>query len=660
MFLNKAKILSVKLLILCSLLNHSTVVWATVGDKPSSPSAQQREAFERLELLVSKPNSTEYKKLREQIRGYPLEPYIEQLTLRAFPYNGNQQKITEFLRLYEGTPLDWPLRRTWLEQLAKNNDAERFIQFFKPTANVELTCQFLSFKLLRKDDIQSVYNQAEKLWVVGESQPNECDPVFKAWTQAGLRTEKHVLARLALAADGGNHTLIPYLKTLLSEDKQYLADLWLSVRRNPGYVSRLSKFPGTHKELELAILQYGLTRLIWRDDDLALKSWQKVLAKYNVQPTSQLKMAETFAIALTINEHPKASEWLEKASHENAEEQLFRWHLAYVIKSGNWQHALEVIDLLPSQIAQDLSFQYWQARAFEQINESNKANLHYQQIAKNRHYYGFLASGKLALTPNMVDKPLEFDPMTLSQVANMPAAKRAHEFLQLQRYTEARREWWYLQSQLSPQQELVSAVLADSWQWHDRAITGFSNTGYLDDIKRRFPMAYKDQLLNHAQVNQIDPAWAFAIARRESSFMSDANSSAGAKGLMQLLPGTARYLAKKKVSNQVLFDPDSNAGYGTQYLRYLMDKMDDNPVLATASYNAGWRRVQSWVPRKQSMPVDIWIETIPYKETRNYVKAVLAYRQIYAQQLGQSTGLFEDLVNMKLGGVVIEPPATRN
>lgn len=261
-----------------------------------------------------------------------------------------------------------------------------------------------------------------------------------------------------------------------------------------------------------------------------------------------------------------------------------------------------------------------------------------------------MASGQLSQTPTIVDKPLEFDPSLLSQVANMPAAKRAYEFLILKRFTEARREWFYLQSQLNAQQKLVSAVLADSWGWHDRAIFGFSNTGYLDDIKRRFPMAYQNEVLSHSQANQIDPAWTFAIARRESSFMSDASSSAGAKGLMQLLPGTARYLAKKKIKTSVLYDADTNAGYGTQYLRYLLDKMDNNPVLATASYNAGWRRVQKWIPTDQSMPMDIWIETIPYKETRNYVKAVLAYRQIYAAQLGRTAPIFSELATMQIGG----------
>ena len=177
-----------------------------------------------------------------------------------------------------------------------------------------------------------------------------------------------------------------------------------------------------------------------------------------------------------------------------------------------------------------------------------------------------------------------------------------------------------MQPTLTRRQGLAAAVLADKWGWHDQAIFAFSRLGYLDDVKRRFPLAFDAQLIQSASKHHVDPAWAFAIARRESSFMVDANSGAGAKGLMQLMPGTARYLAKGTVSNQVLFDPQQNVEFGTQYLRYLMDKMQDNPVLATAAYNAGWRRVQQWLP-KENIPLDVWVETIPYKETRNYVKA---------------------------------------
>lgn len=641
-------VLSFRIAFTLMFLFANGTVFAGTSVQAETNIIHQRNVFKTLERIASKPASAEFKRLSKQLKNYPLEPYIEQKSLMAYPYLANQQNIEKFLKEYEGTPLDWPLRKKWLQYLARKSQADAFISNFKSSSNAELTCQNLSFKLSKTPDSPELFEQITQLWLVGKSQPKECDGLFVAWQKAGYRTQDRVWQRLVLAADGGNHSLIPYLRKLLDNKYKYLADLWLKVRRSPSYVSRLSKFPGKHPDRELEILQYGLARLIWRDQELALKNWRAITRKFKVSTPLEQKVARKFAVVLALKNHDKARIWLQKVDHTKADEELYRWHLAYVLKQQNWQDVLELIDLAPPEIANEFSFQYWQARAFAGVNSKDNAQQRFDDLSKHRHYYGFLASAKISKKPLINDHPLEFTIEQLSLIANMPVAKRAYEFLQLERYTSARREWYYLQSQLNNEQKLISAVLANSWGWHDRAIFGFSNTGYLDDIKRRFPLAYSDQLLSQSSKHKIDPAWTFAIARRESSFMTDASSGAGAKGLMQLLPSTARYLAKKKIKTSLLYDPSTNAGYGTQYLSYLMKKMDNNSVLATASYNAGWKRVRQWLPDQGSMPIDIWIETIPYKETRNYVKAVLAYREIYATQLGQDSELFKDLANMKV------------
>lgn len=608
----------------------------------------QRALYVQAEKLTNNANSKKYQNLKEQLTDYPLLPYLQQKTLRASLYTSRQKEISDFLVAYEGTPLDYPLRKRWLQYLAKKGKAELFLQFYTPQRDAKLACKNLQFMLKQPDLREAALQQVRKYWVVGKSQPKECDPVFKVWLDAGLRQPEDIWQRLTLAADGGKHTLIPYLKTLLPAKEQYLADLWLKVRRSPSTVIRASKFPNRFPLKETQILTYGLSRLVWKDRDLALKSWQVLNQKFDFSAQQKQKIASKFAVALAIANHDQAELWLERANKLDDDKELFRWHLAHVLRQQDWQHVLDIIDLAPETIASELSYQYWQARAYAKVDAAELAEKQLGQIAANRHYYGFLASGKLSQSPELVDIPLTFEPQELATVANMPSAKRAYEFLKLKRYSSARREWRYMQSKLDTNGKLILAVLADSWGWHDQAIFGFARAGYLDDIKRRFPMAFSEQLVQNSNRNKVDPAWTFAIARRESSFMADANSSAGARGLMQLMPGTARYLAKKKINNSSLYDPEKNSQYGTQYLRYLMDKMDNNPILATASYNAGWRRVKKWVPETGSLPMDVWIETIPYKETRNYVKAVTAYRQIYADQLGHDSGLFERLANMQI------------
>ncbi len=214
---------------------------------------------------------------------------------------------------------------------------------------------------------------------------------------------------------------------------------------------------------------------------------------------------------------------------------------------------------------------------------------------------------------------------------------------------EARREWRYWLTQLTNREKLVAAKLANENGWFDRAIFTLSQVGYLDDVDLRFPKAFDKKINQHAKQQEINPAWAFAIARRESSFMTDAHSSVGAKGLMQLMPNTAKQLKRGSISRQYLYNAENNIKLGTKYLRKLLDKSSGNQIIATASYNAGPYRVKKWLKDSDNLPADIWIETIPFRETRNYVKSVLAYQEIYQHQPGQVSRVFEQVINMNIG-----------
>ncbi|MBU3017831.1 lytic transglycosylase domain-containing protein [Paraglaciecola agarilytica] len=611
----------------------------------------QREIFVEAESLAYNPQSAAYQRLVEQLVDYPLLPYVQLKALMNNINRKNGPQIEAFLEKYKNTPLDRSLRKAWLQYLAKSQRKAEFLAAYTNTGNAELACKNIEFRLSDPSEREVALTEVPRLWIVGNSQPKACDYVFREWKKAGLLTKDMVWQRLVLAATRGKHTLIPYLKKLLPENERYLADLWLAVRRDASYVSRGSRFPHKHVSKETQILIYGLKRLAFSHPDLALKSWYALEKRFAFNAPQRKEMTERFAIALAVADHSQAELWLDKASADSTDIELFRWHLAHVLRLGNWQHALELIEAAPSGIAQDLAFQYWLGRTYEQLKAGDLAQQTFNKLANQRHYYGFMASGKLAKQPSLHDKTLRFSPEQLLEVSNMPQAKRAYEFLQLGRSLSARREWYDLQQGLNEQQSLMAAVLADSWKWHDQAIFTFARVGYLDDLERRFPIAFDETLINSANKNHVDPAWAFAIVRRESSFMPDANSHAGARGLMQLMPGTANYLAKKKVGSSSLFDPKQNVEYGTQYMRYLMDKMDNNPVLATASYNAGWRKVLDWLPERDAVPMDIWVETIPYKETRNYVKAVMAYKQIYAQRLGQPSQVFKELVDMQIAPI---------
>lgn len=186
-------------------------------------------------------------------------------------------------------------------------------------------------------------------------------------------------------------------------------------------------------------------------------------------------------------------------------------------------------------------------------------------------------------------------------------------------------------------------------QWYERSIFSLADVGFWDDIELRFPLAFKEEMAEFAGKAEVDPAWAMAITRRESSFMVDANSPVGARGLMQIMPDTANYIARQPVQLGQLYNPITNIDYGTNYLNYLMRRNDGNLLIATASYNAGYGRVRQWIPKDEAVPADIWIETIPFRETREYVKAVMAYYQIYNIRMDQPVDVFAPLLGMRIG-----------
>jgi soluble lytic murein transglycosylase len=291
----------------------------------------------------------------------------------------------------------------------------------------------------------------------------------------------------------------------------------------------------------------------------------------------------------------------------------------------------------------DESILYWKARALEQLGDQEWAIRVFDELSERRDYYGFLAADKVGKPGNLRHVPLTIGEQEYAAVGRNQALQRAYELFKLERYTAARKEWNLLSKSLTDREKLVAAKLAHNWGWYDRPIFTLAEVGYMNDVNLRFPVAHKHLLLNSAKKNKLDPAHVFAIARRESSFMHDAYSSAGAAGLMQIKPSTASYMAKRKVKRKQLFKPDQNAKLATHYLAYLLQKSKGDPVVATAAYNAGFGKVKKWLPKQKTMSADAWIETIPYKETRNYVKAVTAYTEVYQQLLEQDSEVFSNL-----------------
>ncbi|BBN80026.1 lytic transglycosylase [Pseudoalteromonas sp. A25] len=606
--------------------------------------SSDHEAFKQAERIAWSGNYSAFTQALNQL-DHPLKPYVEMAFYERHPRLKYEQKIAHFLMVYESTPLEWPVRESWLKYLKRRGKKALFIDYYQPSSDVELQCTYLQYQLDLGAPKNAILDQVSDLWVVGQSQPRACNSIFEQWQQAGYLTDERVWARITKAAQGGQVSLLRYLKTLLPKNEAYLADLYTTVRRDPSASAGLYRYK-TRSEKEAQIAVYGVRRLIWRDPKLALKAWDKLQTMFNFTEQQTDSVAYRFALALASKGHPEAKFWLNKVKPQKQDAKLRQWMMSNMLKEQDWSGIAALFTGM-----KDLSHgqTYWLAYSYAQRGELDKANQLWQQIAGERDYYGFLAAGRLGLDISLNQKSLNVPPSLVAKVSEAPGFKRAKALYELERYTSARREWNYLTNTSSVAEKLAASILAAELDWYDSTIYTLAQIQAWDYVDLRFPMAFEKYFSRYSKRNHVDMAWSIAIARRESSFAPDARSHANAYGLMQLLPSTARYISKQRVSKRNLLQPATNIRLGTDYLEYLKKKNHGNEMLATASYNAGYHRIKRWLP-DEAMPAELWIELIPYRETRDYVKNVFAYRQVYHTRLGREGNIVAQLLDMQIGG----------
>jgi soluble lytic murein transglycosylase len=484
----------------------------------------------------------------------------------------------------------------------------------------------------------------EAIWLVGRSQPPACDPVFKAWRSAGYLSRDLVWQRIGLAVRAGRPSLASYLARFLDSEDRRLVSEWLAVRKQPARVVQVARLDGDAKITEM-ILVYGIERLARRDPELAADTWERLRTRFAFSGAAVATVHRRLGLSYAFAGNAQALYWLNTIPETEMDDRAREWRILSAMNQGEWRQALE--HLLTVQggkkaaIPSSQRWRYWTARALESLEWYDDADSIYADLARERSYYGFLAADRIDRDYRLNHRTLEYSDHELRLLAAQPGAMRARELHSLGRAINARREWRMFTHGMSDEELARAAKLADGWGWHGRAILTVARTPHLDDLEMRFPLAYHDRVLEQARDKDLDPAWMYAIVRQESAFIADARSPAGALGLMQIMPGTGRKIGRgleRPLKNrEQLLDADISLEFGSTYLRTLLDQLNGHPVLAAAAYNAGPHRVERWQPAEQNVSADLWIENIPYRETREYVRRVIAYTTIYERRLGRKS-----------------------
>ncbi|MBL1278000.1 MAG: transglycosylase SLT domain-containing protein [Ectothiorhodospiraceae bacterium] len=598
----------------------------------------QRERFLQAEKALRLRRTSQYRALLPTLTDYPLYPYLRYQELKNRLHTVSPDDMRQFLSDYEALPIAGFLRNKWLKLKARQGRWQQFLDFYTPQRNVRLQCSYMR-ALLNTEQTETAYAGIEKLWLTGKSQPRSCDRVFKPWKNAGKQTTELVWQRMNLALTTGHRTLARYLVKSLPNKEQWLARLWVKLHRKPHLIDKHQQriFASQHTMAPL-IFNNVIKRLARKSPQIAADIWFAVTAKHPVNTEEQYAMLQSFAISLARKQRPGAEAWFSIIPVKYLSNVASEWRVRSALRQSEWSLALTALNALTTKQQITDRWQYWRARVNDELQETTTAMAHYTALAQHRSYYGFLAADKLGLPYVMADRPHHLSAGELFEIGQKNGMLRAREFLHLNRMTQARREWRKATQRLSNQDRVNAAKLAQHWGWAEQSILTMASTDQRDDVALRFPLLFQDKVLNHSQQANINPAWAYGVIRRESAFVQDARSPKGALGLMQLLPSTAksmsRNMPRKYRGKSRLIQSDANIALGTKYLSKMLKRFSGQTVLATAAYNAGARRIKGWLPKNASLDADRWIESIPFKETREYVTNVLAYTIIYADRLG--------------------------
>jgi len=623
-------------------LGISLLLLFMAGSQPASAKiedehTQARATYVAAEAALKEGQLKHYKQLKQALKQYPLYPYLEYKEIRRNLSKVSNHKIKTFLQKYPDIPITTRLRIAWLNHLGAQQRWKDYIRFYVADSNTKRQCYYLN-ALLETNKTDKALAQVKPIWLSGSSQPNACDPVFKAWQAAKKMTPALVWQRVDLAMNKHHTRLARYLSKFLSKKNKRLVDLWRKIYRDPSIISSDPQFKKSNLKLR-SILFYGVKHLARRDASKALQAWRTLQKKHAFSPEQINAVTRYIGIRMATQNVPDAADYLAKVPKKSENKSLREWRIRVALQKSDWKTTLHWIKQLPKQEQQAENWRYWRARALLLTGEQVKAHKILDKLSLERSYYGFLSADRLSKKYQFSDVPLKITNAEYTALWRMPGIQRAHELLRLKRYIEARREWYHITKQdLSKRQLQVAAKLADRWGWHDRAIATIARARYWDDLSTRFPLAFKKTLMAKAHAQGIESAWVYAVVRQESAFITDARSAVGALGLMQLMPKTAKHVARqqkyKLKSQYALLIAETNLTLGTAYLRSVLNKLDNNPVLATAAYNAGPHRVKQWLPKQTVMPADIWVEIVPYTETRDYLRRVLSYTVIYEQRLG--------------------------
>lgn len=601
-------------------------------------------------------------------QGHILEPWAAYWEIKSRLKEASPQEITGFMQRYAGTYQEDRLRNDWLLWLGQQRDWKRFADHhpdYRMSDDKEVRCYALVLDAIQGKGPADAAQEALNNWyALLRTSDDGCTQAVRQFYAARKLTALDMWRKARLAVDANRIAIARDAVEIVSpESLELLQDV-----NNAPTKFLLSKATANSKvRQELVLL--AIIKMATSDVPNAAAVLEN---KWSVQlsPEERNWAWATLGKWAGIRLMPEAASYFEKVTKDaDLNDDLLEWKARTALRAGQWKQVRKAIETMSEANRKESTWVYWLARALQSTKPSEAESMQAKQllasIASNRGFYELLAQEELGIPIVVPAAPAPLLPEEKAVARANPSFQRSLYAINIGLRTEGVREWNYATNLHTPggladRQLLAAADLACERQVWDRCINTSERTKAVVDMRQRFPMPFRDTVVERSKIIGLDPAYVYGLIRQESRFIMDARSTVGASGLMQVMPATARWTAKKIGLNDFtadqITDRDTNITIGTAYLKLALDDFAGSMPMAAAAYNAGPGRPRSW-RNGPVLDAAIWAENVPFTETRDYVKKVLANTTNYAAIL---TGQPQSLKN-RLGTIgPSNPTATVN
>lgn len=571
---------------------------------------------------------------RAPLSDYPLVSYLELELFKAQLSRLSSSEANARIGQYADTVVGVYMERAWLNFLASSRKWDLFLQQVGSNPPAGMRCETITALRASGRDAEADRETA-KLWQTGYSLPDHCDTVLANWLRRlpkQQKTEVH-WQRALLALEQGQSGLASYLLREIDGTERLQ-----EVLNQPEHLYKAG-YRLENNDFNRQLVIHTLKRLAATDFEKSNVLWHQLSERFGFTARENYALRDRFAREIIAGGADFARSWINANDPTFEDPYLTQWSIRLALKDGDWPAVQRYILALPETMRQHADWQYWWARAEIELQGkiTDDVRVVLEKLAGERGYYSFLSADLLKQKYQLgARRTLNAD--LIESVQSLPGMQRARELHWHGLVANADTEWRSAVVSLSREQQIAAAQMALNWGWSNAAVLTALRAKEWDDLELRFPLAFEDSFKRSAKKAKIELNWAYAIARQESAFAEHAQSRVGARGVMQLMPSTARGISRDMgrayPTLNDLHTAAINIEMGTYYLSQLQTEFGGNHILATAAYNAGPHRVKRVLERQTKvLPADIWIENLPYGETREYIKNVLAFSVVYGLKL---------------------------